>query len=664
MSEWQGKATAHPEGSEDEALAILRKYLGHSDFRPGQRDVIDAILSDRDVLAVLPTGTGKSVCYQLPAVLRPGLTLVISPLIALMRDQVDGLQRRGIAATYINSTLSAREVDQRLTDSEFGRYRLLYLAPERLSTPSFATRCGRLEVNTVVIDEAHCVSEWGHAFRPSYLTIADAVDRMGGPVIAALTATATPRVRADIVELLRLRNPSSVVTGFDRPNIEWGVYHDGNKRRRVLTLLHEMEGSAVLYVGTRRGAEDWDSFLKSRGVESVHYHGGLTPDARERVQAGWMNGSARVMVATSAFGMGIDKPDVRQVIHVDLPLSLEAYYQEAGRAGRDNLPSRAALVYSPGDERLPRTLIEQSYPTPDEISTVYGTACSMGGIAVGTMPGDPIDLDEDEVARVAAVSVPVVRQASDFIERIGAWAVVPGGDFGNLRVNVSAEAIRSLLSDDRPVVIRRIATYLLRGRQAARHGSWVRVRPERLSQQLKMPLERIEGALKHLHLTGHVSWRPPGSTMCVSLLQPRHARLPMRKNLVDRSRRGALTRLDDLLRYASHRDCRRNYILTYFGQAAPARCGSCDNCRSRDDDRKLRTVDMDMVRAVIRAVRSGRRDDDWGLQLPWTIDEIDECVDWLVREGYLRVDPSEELSLRVTERGESLIQIREAGTPR
>jgi ATP-dependent DNA helicase RecQ len=498
------------------------------------------------------------------------------------------------------------------------------------------------------------VSEWGHSFRPSYLGIPEAVEILGRPVVAALTATATPRVRSDISSLLRLDTASAVVTGFDRPNIEWTVIHDEDRRRRLLSILKESAGSVVLYTGTRRGAEEWDAFLNSRKVGSVHYHGGLPAESRKRVQLAWMQGKARVMVATSAFGMGIDKPDVRHVIHVDLPMSLEAYYQEAGRAGRDNRPAFATLIYGSGDERLPRALIDESYPTAKQITAVYSTACSLGEVAVGSLPDDPLDLDLSEVARVSGISRSQAEKAADYIERMGAWVVVPTGDHGHLRIRTAPEQLRPLAGEDHPVAIRRVTEYLLRGRQAGAWGSWIRVHPGRLARRLQVPAERLEQALVHLDMVGHVSWRPPGSRLRLRLLEARHGQAPVRRDLIEQSRRSAVARLDDLIRYVRHRGCRRNYILTYFGQSAPVRCGSCDNCAA-DSWTDTASLDREMIRAVLTAVRSGRKNDEWGLDLGWTLDEIDKCVDWLVHEGYLRVVPTGEMSLELTERGETLV---------
>ena len=363
----------------DAALAALQRHWGYAGFREGQRDVIEATLAGRDALAVFPTGGGKSLLYQLPAVLQGGLTLVVSPLVALMHDQVEQLAARNVPAAALTAALSRREIDQRWTDAEFGRYRLLYVTPERLQSELFLARAERLPVVRLAVDEAHCISEWGHDFRPAYRRLAEARALLrtpdGDPVpVLAVTATATPEVRRDIVEQLALEDPLVLVKGFDRPNLVWSVLRDEDKTDKLVEIAAVVGGSGIVYAGTRNGTETWARVLQREGIAAEAYHAGLDAATRAAVQRRWLGGTTRLIVATSAFGMGIDKPDVRVVIHVALPPTLEAYYQEAGRAGRDGRKAWAVVLFNEGDVDLPRVLAEEGHPDAKTVQAVYAAA--------------------------------------------------------------------------------------------------------------------------------------------------------------------------------------------------------------------------------------------------------------------------------------------------
>ncbi|MEX0928916.1 MAG: RecQ family ATP-dependent DNA helicase, partial [Balneolales bacterium] len=316
-------------------LTNLKKYWGYTEFRPGQEEVVRSVLESRETVVLFPTGGGKSLCYQLPATVLDGLTVVISPLVALMQDQVSQLTKAGISAAFINSTLPPYEVEQRLVNARNGMYRILYCAPERLKTQMWQNNLDDLPIRLIAIDEAHCISEWGHDFRPSYrqikaafLPVADKVRWM------ALTATATPEVRDDIIQCLEFKDPHIISRGFERPNLKWWVIREERKERRLNQIMQKARGSGLVYAGTRKTCENLAQNLRSVNINARAYHAGLTGDLRKTIQEGWINGEIAVVVATNAFGMGIDKSDCRYVVHYDMPYSLEAYYQEAGRAGR------------------------------------------------------------------------------------------------------------------------------------------------------------------------------------------------------------------------------------------------------------------------------------------------------------------------------------------
>ncbi len=357
-------------------VSSLQQYFGFENFRSGQAEAIQSLLHGQHTLVVMPTGSGKSLIFQLAALHLPGKTLVISPLIALMKDQVDNLERRGISATFINSSLSHSEQNRRLNDFVAGKYRLIYIAPERLRSAQFLDAIKCQIISLLAVDEAHCISEWGHDFRPDYLHIAKFRAASGNPLTVALTATATPKVQDDLTRLLGLSQIQRVVTGFNRPNLALEVRYISDQAARLKTLQELLsnrgDGATIIYTGTRRDAEDVGEFVRTvNGIHAQHYHAGLPMEERTRIQNAFMAGDLSIVVATNAFGMGIDRSDVRQVIHYALPGSLEAYYQEAGRAGRDELPARAVLLYSPEDRALQEWFIESSVITIADLRLLF-----------------------------------------------------------------------------------------------------------------------------------------------------------------------------------------------------------------------------------------------------------------------------------------------------
>jgi ATP-dependent DNA helicase RecQ len=363
----------------EQARKLLKKYYGYPTFRAGQEKIISSILSGRDTLGIMPTGGGKSICYQIPALVRPGTALVVSPLISLMKDQVDALINLGIPATFINSSLDHREVAARMRGVARGTYKLLYIAPERLEAEAFRAFLNRLRVSLLAVDEAHCVSQWGHDFRPSYLAIAGLIAGFSvRPPVAAFTATATGEVKRDIIRCLTLQDPFIHVSGFDRPNLFFSVVRGENKKFFLHQYLARNEGrSGIIYAATRREVDNLYEFLLAKGYAAAKYHAGLSDDARIRAQEAFINDDIQVMVATNAFGMGIDKSNVRFVIHCNMPKNMEAYYQEAGRAGRDGEAGECILLFSPQDIQIQKLLIEQNESTPEHKAGEYRKLQSM-----------------------------------------------------------------------------------------------------------------------------------------------------------------------------------------------------------------------------------------------------------------------------------------------
>ena len=445
------------------ARDVLSQRFGHRDFRPGQAAIMETVLEGRDVLAVMPTGSGKSLCYQLPAVIREGCALVISPLIALMKDQVDALQAQGIAATYVNSSLTPPQQQERLQACRTGDYDLLYIAPERFRSPRFVEAVAGMRVSLFAIDEAHCISEWGHDFRPDYLRLREAVASLDRPQVLALTATATVDVQQDIVQQLGRPDMQPFVYGFDRPNLVYRVL-SLNGQKAKLQALREMlaaqrDGSAIIYTSTRRAAQEVAAFLQGQGAEVLLYHAGLSDAARKQAQDAFMERPNGLIVATNAFGMGIDKADVRWVVHYNLPRSLEAYYQEAGRAGRDGAEAQCLLLFSYGDVRIQEFLVEHNNPTREEIERVYELIAGVGPPGTDVQVSSLLrHLGPGSSAMQLAAAARLLEKAG-YIEQLANFEAgddLPAGA-PNMLVRLVGERVpgRSLVLDDAPLRRRR-----------------------------------------------------------------------------------------------------------------------------------------------------------------------------------------------------------------
>jgi ATP-dependent DNA helicase RecQ len=565
----------------DSARQSLRRYWGYPDFRPGQDQAIRNVLSGGDSLTIMPTGGGKSLCYQVPATLLPGVTLVVSPLISLMKDQVDGLDAAGVPASFINSTLPAGEMAARLDAAQRGEIKLLYVAPERFDADGFRRRLADLPVSLLAVDEAHCVSEWGHDFRPSYLRLREVRQLLGNPPVAALTATATEEVRRDIVRQLGLREPAVLVTGFDRRNLVWHVLqakNDSEKDRLVLRLLKGRDGSAIIYASTRKAVDGITGLLNGMGTPAVGYHAGLPDRDRKRIQDEFMSGKVRVVVATNAFGMGIDKPDVRVVIHYNLPGNLEAYYQEAGRAGRDGGDSDCVLIHAHRDKFTHEYFIKSAYPPRKAVEEAMRALRSGAGPeGLFTMPvaslSDTVSAIDDERQAGSAVRV---------LEQFGLVRQSYGNGPQPVRVRLLARPDRI----SRELAERPAELGFLR-------GLWKGAGGDALYRGVMLDwraLDRAAGErggalplLRALGDEGFVEWRAlTGEGVWVLDRDTPVPQLPIDWGALAERKRREEAKLREMQRYAYAEGCRRGFVLRYFGDPAAMReCGACDNCLGR-----------------------------------------------------------------------------------
>lgn len=565
------------------ATDSLETHLQHfrlTNFRPGQREVIEAVLAGEDCLCVMPTGGGKSLCYQLPAMARSGLTLVISPLIALMKDQVDQLQRLNIPATFINSTIDPNEQYERLARMANGEYRLVYVVPERFRSKRFLNALQRSNLWLLAIDEAHCISQWGHDFRPDYLKIGRFRQEIGHPQTIALTATATEHVRKDIVERLALQSPKLFVTGFDRPNLYYQsiAAKDSEKDDTVVPFLNQNPGSGIIYASTRNGCEELAERLSRRVKIPIGvYHAGMTKDERHQAQEDFMADKTQIIIATNAFGMGIDKRDVRFVIHYNLPGSLEAYYQEAGRAGRDAKPSQCLLLHSYRDRKIQDYFIESSYPTPDIVEQVYEFLCSL--------EDDPIEWTQDEIKshlslRISSQGVgtcEMLLEQAGVLERLEAWQ-----NMAIVRLDIDEDLLAENLTPQAQV--QRAVLSTLETIVGNRRYETVYFHPHEVAERAELDLSAVRRALKQLRQAfPWFDYVPPfrGRARRVLVRDKSFADLGIDFARLDALRKAETEKLDAMRRYAHSHQCRQAVILKYFGQPNPQPCGHCDNCAAR-----------------------------------------------------------------------------------
>ncbi len=556
------------------------QQFGLVSFRPGQREVIEAIVAGDDCTCIMPTGGGKSLCYQLPSVIRPGLTIVVSPLIALMKDQVDSLGKLGIPAGLINSTLSQSEQQQRLQDVAAGKYQLVYVAPERLRNNRFLEAIRATPIQLLAVDEAHCISQWGHDFRPDYTRIGKFREWLGGVQTVALTATATPHVRDDIVQVLGLRRPKQFMSGFARPNLHFGVVQGQSDREKDAELekfLRKEQGAGIIYSATRKRCDALVEWISGKlRISAGVYHAGLLAEQRRAVQERFMKNELRVIVATNAFGMGIDKPDLRFVVHYNMPGSLEAYYQEAGRAGRDGQQSQCVMLYSFQDRYIQEFFIDNSYPAREVIESVYDF--------LAAREEDPIELTLEEIRDALGLSVSPeaigsslqVLSRTQVLERLEM-----GSGLAMIRIQSDLPTLVDLLP--REAKVRRQVMRLLERAVGDRRGEQVAVHPRWLLQESGMQREALGRALRALCQLEEVDYVPPFRGRAVHFVRRNvpFSELGIDFEGLNKRKEAEVDRLNQVVGYAQSPLCRQATILNYFGDPSAKNCGQCDRCRRR-----------------------------------------------------------------------------------
>ena len=562
------------------AVEVLKEYWGYDAFRPKQEEIVRTALEGRDVLAILPTGGGKSVCFQVPALMREGIAIVVTPLIALMKDQVQNLNDRGIKALCVNAGMGRREVELVLNNATYGDFKFLYVSPERLGTQMFRSYVSEMNVSYIVVDEAHCISQWGYDFRPDYLQIGKLRELVDAPLIA-LTATATPKVADDIMTRLGFQEKCLLKSGFERPNLSYIVRQCEDKLGQLLNICNSVAGTGIVYVRSRKKTEELAAFLTANGISSSFYHAGLGQDSRTDRQAKWKSNRIRVMVCTNAFGMGIDKPDVRFVIHFDVPDCPEAYFQEAGRGGRDGKTSFAVLLWNGSDLKRLRQIATVSFPTLEYIEDIYHKIHAFYQIPYDTGMGRQLKFDLDEFCRRFKLQRQSVYYSIVYMERTGHWTFSEDVDV-NTKVQIALNR-NDLYDIELPDPKMGLLLELLMRRYTGVFSYPVPVDEEYLASRLDTTVPMLRQLLYGLSIHHVIRYVPADHATVIFLhhdrLRPKNVNLdPDRYALLKTS---CEERMQKMMDYVQEEEiCRSSYLLEYFGQTENKDCGICDICRS------------------------------------------------------------------------------------
>jgi ATP-dependent DNA helicase RecQ len=565
------------------AQETLKQFFGYQDFRPGQKEIISSIMNGKNVLAILPTSGGKSICYQIPALISPSFSIVISPLIALMKDQVDSINKRENVAAYINSSLDYRESENILQNIAHGIIKLLYLSPEKVDNRQFAERIKSLKPSYIFVDEAHCISEWGHNFRPSYRKIKQFIEFTEIENVSAFTATATKDIRLDIVEQLGMSNSEIFVRGFERDNLHLNVINTKQKKETLVKLLTKKSLPAIIYTATRKLTEEVVEFLRINKLDAAYYHAGLAPELRKIIQDDFLNDRLKIVVSTNAFGMGIDKSDIRTVVHFNVPGNIENYYQEIGRAGRDGIDSNIYLLYEEKDRLIQEYFIRNSHPSKEQIQRTYNAVCDYGNVALGfTQSNIPIDKNlltflagKDINKSLADASIRILEESeyltasSEFNKKHFARILIEPNKLNEYVKNISDNELKDLIL----ILVKEYGGSIFRVKTL--------INVTRISELLNADTHEVEYGLNTLNQAGIILYEEPSRFPTVSLPSPRVRieELKLNYTKINSLYKHNIDKLEQMIGYAAEENCRFKFILKYFGEDDNNyRCGKCDNC--------------------------------------------------------------------------------------